>query len=196
MLSPKQYSGFTLIELLIALAIVAIVASQAVPNFRVMVQNNKLIAQKNEFITTLNLARSEAVKRGNRVTVCASSDKSSCDTTDWSKGWIVFSDVNADTVLDSGTGGCLAGEDCLLRVGSGTGEIGLTASGFANGGYIQYLSRGAVDSAGTFTFCDARGNTTARATNINSMGRIISAKDANNDGIVDDVAGNSVVCTL
>lgn len=194
MMSPKQYSGFTLVELLIALAIVAIVATQAVPNFRVMVQNNKLIAQKNEFITTLNLARSEAVKRGARVTVCASSNKTSCNSTDWSQGWIVFSDINADTILDSGTGACAAGEDCLLRVGAGTGQVKLLISSFANSGYIQYLSRGAIDSAGTFTFCDDRGNSKARATNINSMGRIISAKDSNNDGIVNDVAGNNVVC--
>ncbi|MDH5325358.1 MAG: GspH/FimT family pseudopilin [Gammaproteobacteria bacterium] len=192
----KQSSGFTLIELLVALAIVAIVASQAVPNFRVMIQNNKLIAQKNEFITTINLARSEAVKRGNRITVCASSNQSSCNSTDWSQGWIVFSDIDADTVLDSGTGACLDTEDCLLRVGSGTADIKLLSSGFAHNGYIQYLSRGTVDSAGTFTFCDSRGNSSARATNINSMGRIISAQDANDDGIVDDLAGNNVVCTL
>lgn len=192
---PKQHSGFTLVELLIALAIVAIIATQAIPNFRVMVQNNKLISQKNEFITTLNLARSEAVKRSSRVTVCASSDKRTCNSTDWSQGWIVFSDINADTVLDSGTGGCANGEDCLLRVGAGTGEISLTASHFSNSGYIQYLSRGVIDSAGTFVFCDSRGSEKARASNINGMGRIISAIDSNNDGIVDDVAGNNVVCS-
>lgn len=191
----KQNSGFTLVELLITLAIVAIVATQAVPNFRVMVQNNKLIAKKNEFITTLNLARSEAVKRGTRVTVCASTNKTACNSDDWSKGWIVFSDINADTVLDSGTGGCQSGEDCLLRVGADTGEISLLSNNFTNNGHIQYLARGAIDSAGTFVFCDGRGNEKAKATNINSMGRIISAKDSGNDGIVDDVIGNNVVCS-
>ena len=71
----------------------------------------------------------------------------------------------------------------------------MLSSSFTNASHIQYLARGAIDSAGTFVFCDGRGSEKARATNINSMGRIISAKDSNNDGVVDDVAGNNVVCS-
>jgi type IV fimbrial biogenesis protein FimT len=193
------HSGFTLIELMVTIALAAIILTQAVPSFNALVQNNRLISQKNEFISTLNLARSEALKRGTRVTVCASSDKATCDSTDWEQGWIVFSDRNADNVLDSGTGACLATEDCLIRVSNGLND-GNTLKAKKSGaaaltGFIQYTPRGAVDSAATFTFCDKRGNNYARATNINNLGRAISASDSGADGIVNDIDGNNVSCS-
>lgn len=192
-------SGFTLIELMVTIALAAIILTQAVPSFNALVQNNRLISQKNEFISTLNMARSEALKRGTRVTVCASSDQVTCDTTDWENGWIVFSDYDADAVLDSGTGGCLSGEDCLIRVSAGLHD-GNTLSARKSGaaaaaGFIQYTPRGAVDAAATFTFCDNRGDEYARATNINNLGRAISASDSGADGIVNDVDGNNVSCS-
>jgi type IV fimbrial biogenesis protein FimT len=192
-------SGFTLIELMVTIALAAIILTQAVPSFNSLVQNNRLISQKNEFISTLNLARSEALKRGTRVTVCASTDQATCDTADWEQGWIVFSDRDADSVLDSGTGACLATEDCLIRVSGGLSE-GNTLKAKKSGapaliGSIQYTPRGAVDSAVTFTFCDKRGAAHARATNINNLGRAISASDSGADGIVNDVDGNNVSCS-
>jgi type IV fimbrial biogenesis protein FimT len=192
-------SGFTLIELMVTIALAAIILTQAVPSFNALVQNNRLISQKNEFISTLNLARSEALKRGTRVTVCASSDKTTCDTTDWEQGWIVFSDHDADNVLDSGTGACLDTEDCLIRVSNGIKDgnsLKAKKSGAAAlTGFIQYTPRGAVDSAATFTFCDKRGDEYARATNINNLGRAISASDSGADGIVNDIDGNNVSCS-
>lgn len=191
-------AGFTLIELMVTIALAAIILTQAVPSFNALVQNNRLISQKNEFISTLNLARSEALKRGTRVTVCASTDQTTCDTADWEQGWIVFSDRNSDQVLDSGTGACLATEDCLIRVNSGLTDgnsLSAKKSGAAaDTGFIQYTPRGAVDAAATFTFCDRRGDRHARATNINNLGRAISASDSGADGIVNDVDGNNVSC--
>jgi len=192
-------SGFTLIELIVTLALAAIILTQAVPSFNALVQNNRLISQKNEFISALNLARSEALKRGVRITVCASSDKTTCNTANWEKGWIIFSDRNGNVALDAGTGACLATEDCLIRVSSGLNAGNtLTArkSGAAtDSGFIQYTPRGAVDAAATFTFCDKRGSEYARATNINNLGRAISASDSGADGIVNDIDGNNVTCS-
>ncbi len=193
-------AGFTLIELMVTIALAAIILTQAVPSFNSLVQNNRLISQKNEFISTLNLARSEALKRATRVTVCASTDQATCDTTDWEQGWIVFSDRNGDMVLDAGTGACLATEDCLIRVSAGL-QDGNTLSARKSGaaadtGFIQYTPRGAVDTAATFTFCDKRGAEHARATNINNLGRAISASDSGADGIVNDVDGNNVSCSV
>lgn len=192
-------SGFTLIELMVTIALAAIILTQAVPSFHALVQNNRLIAQKNEFISALNLARGEALKRGVRVTVCASNDQANCNTTNWEAGWIIFSDRNGNVSLDAGTGACLATEDCLIRVSSGIEEGNtLTAKksgAAANTGYIQFSPRGAVDAAATFTFCDRRGDEYARATNINSLGRAISASDSGADGIVNDIDGKNISCT-
>lgn len=83
--------GFTLIELLVTIAIVAILVTVAVPNFRIFLINSRMASQANELVTSFSLARSEAVKRGANVQVCASSNGSTCvgSGTTWAQGWIV-----------------------------------------------------------------------------------------------------------
>lgn len=65
----KKHKGFTLIELLITVAVAVVLATIAVPGFQGMVKSNRLAADYNEILATLNYARSEAVKR--RVDVTA-----------------------------------------------------------------------------------------------------------------------------
>lgn len=83
--------GFTLIELLVTIAIVAILVTVAVPNFRVFLINSRMASQANELVSSFSLARSEAVKRGANVTVCASSNGSTCtgSGSNWAPGWVV-----------------------------------------------------------------------------------------------------------
>jgi len=55
--------------LMITLAVVAILATIAVPGFWNLIQNNRVTTQTNELVSALNLARSEAIKRGIEVRV-------------------------------------------------------------------------------------------------------------------------------
>ncbi len=80
--------GFTLIELLVTLSVAGILVTIAVPNYRLFVINNRMASQANDMITAIILARSEAVKRGANVTICASSDAATC-VGGWQNGWIV-----------------------------------------------------------------------------------------------------------
>ncbi|MCC5794476.1 MAG: GspH/FimT family pseudopilin [Chromatiales bacterium] len=97
MVQRGRAAGFTLIELMVALVVAAIIASMAVPGFRDMIQNNRAATQSNELVTAFSLARSEAVKRGARVSVCPTTDQASCtDNTDWAVGWMVFVDLAAN----------------------------------------------------------------------------------------------------
>lgn len=61
--------GFTLVELLVTISVLAIVATIAVPNFQLLLSSNRLTAAHNEILSGLNLARSEAVKRREVVTL-------------------------------------------------------------------------------------------------------------------------------
>lgn len=122
----KTHFGFTLVELVIVLALAAIITALATPSFRAMIQNNRAASQANDFLSALNLARSEAIKHGRASALCARRDPptnpESCSATptDWSTGWLVFRDTDEDgayTEDDNGNGTlCDPDEDCLLRV--------------------------------------------------------------------------------
>lgn len=94
--------GFTLLELMVVLAIAAILMAVAVPSFALLIQKNRLATQTNAFIADLQFARAEAIKQGQTVTICASSDGSAClGTTAWGTGWIVFADPDNSKTRDT-----------------------------------------------------------------------------------------------
>ena len=87
-----RVAGVTLFELVVTMAIASILASIAIPSFVDMIRTSHLKTHTSDFVTSLSLARSEAARRGNLVTVCKGTDGTGC-TTDggWEQGWIVFS---------------------------------------------------------------------------------------------------------
>lgn len=86
--------GFTLIELLVVIAMVAILAALAIPSFSGGALRANLTAQSRDLISGAVLARSEAIKRKQAVTVCSSTDGANCDANGWENGWIVKSAAN------------------------------------------------------------------------------------------------------
>lgn len=87
----KKQSAFTLFELITTLAILAIIASIAAPNLSQLFRNTKVNTSSGELLNFLQQARTEAVKLGKPVTVCASADGINCTTankTNWSVGLI------------------------------------------------------------------------------------------------------------
>ncbi len=160
----KNHTGFTLVELMVVLAIAAILATVAVPSFRSMIQNNRLATQANELAGTMNFARSEAIKRGRRVTVCVSTDQATCTGgMAWAGGWIAFADPDNSATFTVG--------DTLLRV-RGTLQGGSNLGGTATA--VQYLPNGLLNlgtGAYTLTTSGCTGNE-KRIINVTATGRL------------------------
>ncbi len=130
--------GFTLVELLVVLAVGSILLTIAFPGYAFLVNGSRQVAITNDLVTALHLARSEAIKRGIRVTVCKTGDAMAltpaCDTAaNWQQGWLVFVDGGTKGVIDSG--------DMLLRV-QGRASVAVTISASNYGSYISYLPSG------------------------------------------------------
>lgn len=87
--SPSVQSGFTLIELMVVVALVAILATLATPSWTQMRVRAALRTAVNDFTSSLQFARSEAVRLNSPVTVCPSSDGANCTDTSYELGWIV-----------------------------------------------------------------------------------------------------------
>lgn len=150
--------GLTLLELMITLTITGILLASSVPSFTESIQNTRLVTQVNELQASLSLARGEAVKRNESVTVCGINDDGDDCAANWQDGWIV---------LVSATGEILRIHDAL------TGGNSLTFSQSDGATSVIYGANGIASSGvnGTFTLCDARGTAKAMGLVIGLSGR-------------------------
>lgn len=154
--------GFSLIELMVAIVILAILASIAVPSMQSMIVQNRLAARTNELIGALQLARTEAIKRNQSVRLCrvASATATSCSAGNW-QHWVV---LNA------------AGNP--LQRGMIDGSLTLSSS-FENN-TITFLPSGLnniADNKNTLTLCSSMGSgNIARRIEIGLSGRTTITK--------------------
>jgi type IV fimbrial biogenesis protein FimT len=92
--------GVTLVELMVALAVVGILAAVGIPSLRQFHDRAAINAQYETLNSALRRARSEAMARGELVTVCALDGDSLATGTPeclgsgkaWHEGWLVFID--------------------------------------------------------------------------------------------------------
>ncbi len=150
--------GVTLVELLVVMVIAAILATIAVPSLQSTVKMNRVDTASNQFVATLALARSEAVKQGALVTVASTSG-----TTDWSLGWSMCqpntSVANGNCVPIQTSSGLTA----PMTNYSTTASLGFDAMG-------HLVNNGATAD---FIFCaDGVDPTMARGVNVALMGRM------------------------
>lgn len=124
------------------MALVAILAALAAPSMQLMLARKAVAAHSETLASALRLARSEAQKRSQAVSLCPSSDASTCTSgATWNDGWVVFIDRNGDGVKDS--------NDTLMTVQQGSGHVGnLTETSAAT--RVTFLASGIVADARTF----------------------------------------------
>ena len=140
--------GFSLLELMVVVAIVAILAGLATPSFIELLRSNRLASASSALQVSLNLARSEAVKRGAdaRVTVVANGVAGN-----WTNGWTVFFDKSANAhgyVGPTSDDLTATGWTRLEVVGAPTGPLSFGPS-VAGPTYFSYNGQGRMtDLAG------------------------------------------------
>jgi type IV fimbrial biogenesis protein FimT len=173
----------------VALVVFGVLVALAVPAYTEFVRNSRRAAVLNEFVAALNLARSEAVKRGSPVAVCRTATGTSCGG-GWTGGWLVFVNLDGDSpaVVD-------APQEAVLRVYlAESSAYSLTPNNpFTN--FIAYQPNGGTNNtAGRFTYCDARGLRSARAVIVNITGRPRLSQDTDGDGVHEDEGGADLAC--
>lgn len=148
--------------------VITSVLAVGVASFARLLRSTHSATQVNALVTDLNLARSEAIKRGQTVTVCKSSSAAACtpDST-WHQGWLIITDRNENAQLDD--------DDEILRVGpalAGGTTLTFNAWGVGTGKYVSYFANGMSQKNGTFRFCNIEGSSSARAVILIRSGRV------------------------
>lgn len=132
--------------------ICGILLSSAIPSFSGLLNARREANVVTSFMASLNMARSEAIKRNGRAVMCKSQTGWSCVTAGgWEQGWIIFHDLNNNAVFDSG-------ELLILQFGGIPGGLRLTGN-LQVANYVSYGASGSAKltsgafQAGTFTLC-------------------------------------------
>lgn len=136
-ITGRAVGGFTLIELLVTLTIAVILLTVAIPGLQGFLLQGRLSGHVNDLVLAMASAKSEAVKRGANVTLCASSDASTC-TGAWGDGWVIRSNAGQVLQVHSGYQGVI----CATA-----NSIAFRSSGFPVAGitFDLYDSRGTAD---------------------------------------------------
>lgn len=164
----SRLRGFTLIELMVVLAVAAVVLSLGVPGFTDFRRNSRMTAVANDFLGSIQSARSEAIKRQVPVAVCPSEnpDAEDAECSDGTfVGWIVFVDGDNDCLRDVGDP-----EQAVVRTGARIDRDASPLTPVSNGVCVSFGANGFLQtiagraSASRTLFCDARGNTAQAGT--------------------------------
>jgi type IV fimbrial biogenesis protein FimT len=86
--------GFTLVELLVAMALLAILATLAMPGFGEYLRNCRRAATVNAFTHAAHVARQLAAVRGEAVLLCPSADGVGCSGgEDWGRELLLLAEA-------------------------------------------------------------------------------------------------------
>ena len=163
----KSEKGFTLIELMTTIGIGAVLVSMAVPGMQSVAMNSKQRSGVNEIVAAMHLARNTAITTNSRVTLCSSDNGTSCGSVGWAEGWIVFTDLDSDQVVDN--------NESIIRAGGANEGLLIRSSEFSR--FLMYRPNGRVMNAttagnnGEFTVCDKRGSAHAKMVIVELAGR-------------------------
>ena len=203
--------GFTLIELAITLVVAAILIVWAVPGMQAFINRTTLTSSTNDWVGVINFARSEAIKRGQRVTICRRPASLGCDgnsacqcgvsipgdtgVANYHLGYLIFtSQGNAQPInFNPGAG------NVLLRTGNAmSAKVRAQGNGFGNNAF-SFMSDGTLDpndiggGTASHVLCaksEANDDSTAEST-ASVPGKLVTNAPSGRPRVVDIAAGAS-----
>jgi type IV fimbrial biogenesis protein FimT len=146
MAAMKTNRGFTVIELMVTLAILALMMGLGIPSFRAFISSQKIKSGTSELMTTLVLARSEAVKRNANVTITPTS------ATVWNAGWVT-------TAVIGGVATTLHTQDAITGI-TVTTYTNSTCTSAGDVASIVYSSTGRTAASSCYKFSGDSTSTT------------------------------------
>ena len=167
--------GFTLIELMVTLTVAGVLLALGIPSFSKLIANNRIATQTNEFVSALNMARSEAVRRSQGVSV-----RSTNGGVDFASGWKIYSDPNlagaapaASDVLRESSG--LPGKTTVKSVTRSGTAPNYSYTNATAGAAIVFNSRGGNNGGAPafFRLCDSGDSSiSGRILQVSTVGKI------------------------
>ncbi len=143
----NKEKGFTLVELLITVVVLSILISMAIPSFRELMDKNAVTTAANDLLSSVLIARSEAIKRETPVVIQPVGG--------WGTRYRVFNDLNNNNKYNKNKEAPLILDQ---RLSSSSPTI--TANG-AVANYIRFSPRGRASlNPGSDFFTITKGSTT------------------------------------
>jgi type IV fimbrial biogenesis protein FimT len=141
---------------MITLLLVVVLLTLGAPSMRALLHGNRMRAEAHRLMSAVNLARSEAVLRNRPVSLCPSelsrTGVEQCGG-NYASGWLVFSNLDKDRVVDTGIDEVLQAFHPLppgYRLTNRNGARQLTDT-------ISYLPDGTSRANRTLLLCPPRG---------------------------------------
>ncbi len=155
--------GLTLVEFLVVLALIALLTGVAMPGLGDLLARSRVKSTAGSFMTHVNLARTQAIMRSQRVVLCPSSDGTNClPDGHWHRGWLVFIDQDGDR--EHGV------HEPLLKVNGAAKQVRLVTSRMRRR-LVMYPTGLSPASNGTYTVCSLHAETAPLAVIVANTGR-------------------------
>lgn len=177
----RSQRGLNLLEIMIAIAVLGVVLAVGIPSYSHMTISNALTSDTNDLVATLQFARSEAITRGESVTVCAANaDLDACSGDgNWTNGWVILDAGGNPVRVHPPLTGNTAVE---VNVQNGVGAVVFNRNGFST-------------NARTIRMCGPEGNASRiRGVVVSPDGRVRLAADVSGNNVVEDQDGNDLGC--
>lgn len=187
--STHQKQGFTLIELIVAIAVVAILSTIALPSMSEFLVKMRVDNQITEMQRLLLTARNVAINTGKNTTICPLS--SGVCTTNWQNEVSVFTN-DANTLANSNL---FAANDELVKI----------REPIKSGDKLQFAHVSVIYSpsgqlvaptvVSTFKYCPKNNTDESRGIDLSISGRSYISADIDSDGKDEDRDGDEITCS-